>query len=83
MKILFVSPFRPWPLNIGVTLRMHSILKALQKLGDVDCIFIGGPKHSHDIPEDVVTSVIHILPTPDFTSIPVIGRLQEVASACK
>jgi len=54
---------------------MHSILKALQKLGDVDCIFIGGPKHSHDIPEDVVTSVIHILPTPDFTSIPVIGRL--------
>jgi glycosyltransferase involved in cell wall biosynthesis len=75
MKILFVSPFLPWPQNIGVALRMHSILTALQLIGDVECVFFGDDNYIKKLPEGVIPRVVKVLPFPDLVLWPLIGRL--------
>jgi len=75
MKILFVSPFLPWPQNIGVALRMNSILTALQLIAKVDCVFFGDENHIKKLPAGVTPRVIKVLPFPDLLKNPFLGQL--------
>ncbi len=75
MKILFVSPFLPWPQNIGVALRMRSILTALQLAGEVECVFFGDDSHIRKLPRGVVPRVVKVLPFPDLEGSPFISRV--------
>lgn len=75
MKILFVSPFLPWPKNIGIALRINSILIALQLIGNVDCVFFGDEHNIKKIPTGVIPSVIKVLQFPDLIKHPLLGPL--------
>ena len=75
MKILFVSRFLPWPENVGIAIRVSSILRALQLIGDVDCVFFGNPNQIERLPEGVIPGVAKVLPIPNLLECPIIGRL--------
>ncbi len=77
MKTLFISPTPPWPPNIGVALRLHSLLTAFEQLGDVDCVFFGHPEEIFNTPFATRHRIIDVLPRPDFADHPLLRLLMQ------
>ena len=57
MKIVFVSPFLPWPQNVGMAIRVQSMLTALQLMGEVECVFFDENHEIEKLPEDILPEV--------------------------
>lgn len=81
MRILFIAPQVPWPLNVGSKIRTHNLLKCYADIGDVTLVCFAGDRSEEESVRDLEEYCHRIYCFPFMATNLVPGKLRALVEA--